>query len=73
MLRRIELDAHERKQLEGRRTLILERVRVVRAALTGSDRQNMVTTKEAAMAQRMHLRMMESRLQRIESELRQSL
>jgi hypothetical protein len=72
MLRRVELDVNERRQLEQRRRRTEERISVLEAALNGSDGLGVpFMPKEMAGTQRMFLKMMETKLQRINAELRE--
>jgi chemotaxis receptor (MCP) glutamine deamidase CheD len=72
MLRRIELDVHERRQLEQRRRRTEERIRALQAAVDGSDGFEVpFMPKETVVTQRMYLKTMETKLQRINAELRQ--
>jgi len=72
MLRRFELDVNERRQLEQRRKRTEERVRALQAALRGTDGSGVpFMPKETAVTQRMYLKMMETKLQRIDAELLQ--
>ena len=72
MLRRIQLDVHERRQLEQRRRRAEERISALQAALNGSDGFDVpFTPKDTVVTQRMYLKIMETKLQRINAELRQ--
>jgi hypothetical protein len=71
VLQRIELDVRERRKLEHRRKLIQDRIQLLQTALNGPDGRGISLSAETVMAQRMYLSMMKTKLQRIESELRQ--
>ena len=72
MLRRIELDVRERRQLEQRRRRTEESIRALQAAVNGSDGLGgPFMPEETVVTQRMYLKMMETKLQRINAELRQ--
>jgi hypothetical protein len=72
MLRRMQLDVQERRQLEQRRKRTAERVLALQAALNGSDGLGaQFMPKETVLTQRMYLKMMETKLLRIDAELRQ--
>jgi hypothetical protein len=71
VLGRIQLDVHERRQLERKRTIIEERIRALQSALDGDERGVPLIAQERAGTQRMYLSIMQSMLKRINSELRQ--
>lgn len=70
MLGRIPLTGNQVTELERKRKLAEEHVRVLKAALDARDGPIAFMPKETVVTQRMYLRMMEIRLDRINAKLR---
>ena len=69
MLGSTHLDQRERRELERKHRLIKERLSVLQAALKNHAGTGISIPKETLMAQRMYLKMMQTKLERIESRL----
>ena len=70
MLGQSQLDGGELRRLQRQRTSLQERIRLLKAALSADNGSAAFVPKETMVTQRVYLSMMETKLERINAELR---